>query len=227
MQHHLARLQAVNVWRASSESMDGVDENVKEDQTKTGNVKDPKWRWPTCEKCSKEEATEDGINCVSEEREGDNAAVNGNGNAEPDGRVVAHGVSDGEEEQTFSCLHLHHLLRFLETNISKMYLPNSSGLKRWGYFNVAGVREITFEDQAYEQLVMKSAKKKDKLKAIWTTYLLEESGRGRGVYVVAQKGEGCVVLCSGPPGTGKTLITEMLVETLHRPLWAVSAFELA
>ncbi|KAI5068385.1 hypothetical protein GOP47_0016730 [Adiantum capillus-veneris] len=530
LQHHLTR------------SMDGVDETVEEDQTKTGNVKDPEWRWPTREKwysmlegvwkmrrttkgkglqdglqcpfevtalikerseelsevnvtihspylitilrkylsgmvgdlCTqepsidvkdlfgiwdslkgelkvsqsechcKEEATEDGINGVAVEREGSNAAADGNVSAKNDGSGVANGVSDGEE-QTFSRLHLHHLLRFLDEhfkdisakfawvkregrvsynmlwtflapgvevcclcNISgqvchavisekgkydhKSWAPDENGfkiklnvmafngksyrhctmtykidefdgevlftslrvcpwsffpsqqrqdmmdhleqrgqlfynyavkepfmfmhfhgslgyyqrsangcfqlrrvnadgrvmvdllslakanpdwplgnaqppsellrglgekgteeaksekgrqltkeelcrapavvygfsfsLKRWGCFDVEGLREITFEDQAYEQLVMKSAKQKEMLKAIVTTYLLEEGGRGKGVDVVAQKGEGCVVLCYGPPGTGKTLTAETLAETLHRPLWAISAFEL-
>ncbi|KAI5073321.1 hypothetical protein GOP47_0011334 [Adiantum capillus-veneris] len=99
----------------------------------------------------------------------------------------------------------------------------SFSLKRWGCFGVEDLREITFEDQAYEQLVMKSAKQKDMLKAIVTTYLLEESGRGRIVDFVSQKGEGCVVLCYGSPGIGKTLMAKMLEEMLHRPFWVVSA----
>lgn len=102
----------------------------------------------------------------------------------------------------------------------------SFSLKKWGCFDVRGLREINFEDQAYEQLVMKSVKQKEMLKAIVTTHLSVEGGRGRGVDVVAQKGEGCVVLCYGPPGTGKTLTAEALAETLHRPLWGISAFEL-
>ncbi|KAI5077021.1 hypothetical protein GOP47_0009086, partial [Adiantum capillus-veneris] len=43
-----------------------------------------------------------------------NAATDGDGNAEHDGSGVANGVSDGEEEQTFSRLHLHHLLQCLD-----------------------------------------------------------------------------------------------------------------
>ncbi|KAI5077171.1 hypothetical protein GOP47_0006995 [Adiantum capillus-veneris] len=65
------------------------------------------------------------------------------------------------------------------------------------------------------------------LKAIVTTHLALKGEKGaRSVDVVAQKGEGCVVLCFGPPGTGKTLTAESLAETLRRPLWPISAFEL-
>ncbi|MCO5592252.1 hypothetical protein L7F22_046250 [Adiantum nelumboides] len=101
----------------------------------------------------------------------------------------------------------------------------SFSLKIWGCFDVGGLKEITFEDRAYEKLVMKSAKQKEMLKAIVTSHLSVKKDRAR-LDVVAQKGEGCVVLCFGPPGTGKTLTAESLAETLHGPLWAISAFEL-
>ncbi|MCO5601810.1 hypothetical protein L7F22_055935 [Adiantum nelumboides] len=73
---------------------------------------------------------------------------------------------------------------------------------------------------------MENAKQKEMLSAIVSTHLSEKDERGRGLDMVAEKGEGCIVLCYGPPGTGKTLTAETLAETLHRPLWAISAFEL-
>ncbi|KAI5064681.1 hypothetical protein GOP47_0019376 [Adiantum capillus-veneris] len=102
----------------------------------------------------------------------------------------------------------------------------SFSLKKWGCFDVGGLRKISFNDRAYDQLVMESAKQKEMLRAIVATHLSEKDERGRGLDLVAEKGEGCIVLCYGPPGTGKTLTAETLAETLHRPLWAISAFEL-
>ncbi|KAI5065755.1 hypothetical protein GOP47_0018379 [Adiantum capillus-veneris] len=102
----------------------------------------------------------------------------------------------------------------------------SFSLKKWGCFDVGGLRKISFNDRAYDQLVMESAKQKEMLRAIVATHLSQKDERGRGLDMVAEKGEGCIVLCYGPPGTGKTLTAETLAETLHRPLWAISAFEL-
>ncbi|MCO5570861.1 hypothetical protein L7F22_024590 [Adiantum nelumboides] len=102
----------------------------------------------------------------------------------------------------------------------------SFSLKKWGCFDVGGLTKIFFNDRAYDLLVMENAKQKEMLRAIVSTHLSDKDERGRGLDMVAEKGEGCIVLCYGPPGTGKTLTAETLAETLHRPLWAISAFEL-
>ncbi|KAH7435363.1 hypothetical protein KP509_06G061700 [Ceratopteris richardii] len=107
----------------------------------------------------------------------------------------------------------------------------SFGVKKWGWFCVGGLKEVTFTDDAFDKLVMRSTKQKDILRALVSAKLSAGNGddneeTGAGVDIVAHKGQGCVVLCYGPPGTGKTLTAESLAETLHRPLWAISAFEL-
>ncbi|KAL2631847.1 hypothetical protein R1flu_016533 [Riccia fluitans] len=54
---------------------------------------------------------------------------------------------------------------------------------------------------------------------------LERSELGR-LDPIANKGDGCIIICYGPPGTGKTLTAEALAEKLQAPLWSLSVSEL-
>jgi hypothetical protein len=58
--------------------------------------------------------------------------------------------------------------------------------------------------------------------------LVEMLLANKGIFkdIVAGKGGGAVVLCSGPPGTGKTLTAEVYAEVMARPLYSVQASQL-
>ncbi|RIA96186.1 P-loop containing nucleoside triphosphate hydrolase protein [Glomus cerebriforme] len=90
--------------------------------------------------------------------------------------------------------------------------------KKWGQLYVDKLDEITFDDDAFDQLVMDPIKK-ELISSLVTS-------KHKGVDLISGKGGGCVFLLHGPPGVGKTLTAEAISEFLHRPLYAVSVGEL-
>ena len=126
-------------------------------------------------------------------------------------------------------------------NPNRLYAPAivfgfSFRLKKWGTFSIMGFEHITFNDAAFDLLVMDPARK-DLLYGLVGEYIKDpnlghtgnqsnsEAAHGR-VDPIAHKGEGCIILCYGPPGTGKTLTAESIAERLHCPLWSLSVSEL-
>ncbi|KAG0616486.1 hypothetical protein M758_5G119200 [Ceratodon purpureus] len=102
--------------------------------------------------------------------------------------------------------------------------------KQWGGFDINGLSEVHFDDQAFDRdLVLTDPDKKEMLLALVTQYLKDPSAddsMALKIDPISNKGDGCIFLCYGPPGTGKTLTAESIAEKLHRPLWSVSVFEL-
>ncbi|MCO5596488.1 hypothetical protein L7F22_050551 [Adiantum nelumboides] len=108
----------------------------------------------------------------------------------------------------------------------------SFGLKKWGCFELCGLREIIFNEGAFDALRMKDESQKMMLWSVVQPYVVI-NGIGSAsmqseqqLDPIANKGTGCIVLCHGPSGTGKTLTAEALAESMLCPLWSVSAFEL-
>ncbi|KAH8681750.1 P-loop containing nucleoside triphosphate hydrolase protein [Xylariales sp. PMI_506] len=97
------------------------------------------------------------------------------------------------------------------------------GEKLWLEFSVSGIKEVTWNEQAYDSLVLEP-KTKDIVKA------LIESHKYHAAHsiddVIQGKGKGLVFVLHGPPGTGKTLTAEGISELLKCPLYNVSAGDL-
>ncbi|KAK4632346.1 hypothetical protein CLAFUW4_03396 [Fulvia fulva] len=95
--------------------------------------------------------------------------------------------------------------------------------KLWLEFSLSGVHEITWNDDAFDSLVLEGDKKS-------TVRALVESHKFHAAHtiddVVQGKGRGLVFVLHGPPGTGKTLTAEGISELLRCPLYIVSAGEL-
>lgn len=95
--------------------------------------------------------------------------------------------------------------------------------KLWLEFPVSGVKEIEWNEGAYESLVLE-----DNTKTI--VKALVESHKYHPAEsiddVIQGKGKGLVAVLHGPPGTGKTLTAEGISEFLKCPLYMVSAGEL-
>ncbi|EME48021.1 hypothetical protein DOTSEDRAFT_69824 [Dothistroma septosporum NZE10] len=95
--------------------------------------------------------------------------------------------------------------------------------KLWLEFSLSGVHEITWNDDAFNSLVLEGDKKS-------TVRALVESHKFHAAHtiddVVQGKGRGLVFVLHGPPGTGKTLTAEGISELLRCPLYIVSAGEL-
>jgi hypothetical protein len=98
--------------------------------------------------------------------------------------------------------------------------------KLWLEFPVAYVKEIVWDDKAYESLVLP-----EEQKMIVRALVETHSGGGSNAPktiddVITGKGRGLVCVLHGPPGVGKTLTAEGISELLRRPLYCVSSGEL-
>ena len=101
----------------------------------------------------------------------------------------------------------------------------SFSAKAWGCALVGSLRPATFNDEAFERLVLPEARKR-LLRALVLRHGSSGGGGGGGCDVMAGKGEGTIFLLHGPPGCGKTLTAEATAELLRRPLYTVSMGEL-
>ena len=106
---------------------------------------------------------------------------------------------------------------------SPVILGFAFGEKLWLEFTISGVHEITYNEQAFDSLVLPPNQKS-------IVRALVESHKYQGARtiddVVQGKGKGLVAVLHGPPGTGKTLTAEGISELLKCPLYCVSAGEL-
>lgn len=94
--------------------------------------------------------------------------------------------------------------------------------KEWAKFCVDGIREIAWNEEAFESLVLPN-NEKDLLLAFAEG---QANGNARFDDFIQGKGKGIVMLLSGAPGVGKTLTAESVAETMRVPLYVMSAGEL-
>ncbi|KAK6579688.1 hypothetical protein PZA11_007924 [Diplocarpon coronariae] len=95
--------------------------------------------------------------------------------------------------------------------------------KMWLEFTVSGVKEITWNEGAYDSLVLED-NTKEIVKALVESHKYHPAESIDDV--IQGKGKGLVAVLHGPPGTGKTLTAEGISELLKCPLYMVSAGEL-
>ncbi|KAF8245455.1 hypothetical protein K440DRAFT_555778 [Wilcoxina mikolae CBS 423.85] len=96
--------------------------------------------------------------------------------------------------------------------------------KLWLEFPVATVEDITWNDNAFDTLVLP-----EEQKAIVRALVESHSGSTTPKTIddfITGKGRGLVCVLHGPPGVGKTLTAEGIAELLRRPLYCVSSGEL-
>ena len=91
--------------------------------------------------------------------------------------------------------------------------------KRWGQMFVNCIKDVIYDDCAYDSLVIDEDRKKI-IKALVT-----KSGTGF-TDLISGKSGGTILLFHGDPGTGKTLTCEAIAELLHVPLYSITAGEL-
>lgn len=91
--------------------------------------------------------------------------------------------------------------------------------KTWGEIYVDNLREIKYDDNAFDYLVL-DLEIKEMVKALITNI---KSGFSD---IINGKSGGCIFLLQGPPGVGKTLSCEAVAELLHKPLYSITVGEL-
>ncbi|KAI5861500.1 hypothetical protein GGS23DRAFT_611485 [Durotheca rogersii] len=93
--------------------------------------------------------------------------------------------------------------------------------KLWLEFTVSGIKEISWNEHAYDSLVLQPSTKEIALVESHKYHPAESIDD-----VIQGKGKGLVAVLHGPPGTGKTLTAEGISELLKCPLYMVSAGDL-
>jgi nucleoside-triphosphatase THEP1 len=91
--------------------------------------------------------------------------------------------------------------------------------KRWGQIYIDLVDEITFDENAFDYLVLDSD-----LKMMIKSMILNYNNCFKDI--ITGKSGGCIFLLHGPPGTGKTLTCESVSELMKRPLYSITSGEL-
>ncbi|KAL8356165.1 hypothetical protein RB601_001463 [Gaeumannomyces tritici] len=132
--------------------------------------------------------------------------------------------------QRASRMHSIGLKRSQATSLGKQHYALCTPLvrgycltsKKWGYFNVDAIRDITWNELAFKRLVLPHDYKETVLAFVHA----QLSHADNFDDVIEGKGQGIIMLLSGEPGTGKTLTSESVAEEMKRPLYAIAAGEL-
>jgi hypothetical protein len=94
--------------------------------------------------------------------------------------------------------------------------------KVWLIFDLASVKEITWNDKAFSSLVLP-----DDTKDLVLAFAQSQIKKAQ-VFddIIEGKGRGIIMLLAGPPGVGKTLTAEACSEAMKVPLYMMSAGDL-
>ncbi|KAF7338400.1 p-loop containing nucleoside triphosphate hydrolase protein [Mycena venus] len=94
--------------------------------------------------------------------------------------------------------------------------------KTWGGFSLACLRDVNWNETAFDALVLGEKQKK-----LIHSLVRQHVKKGTGFDdIIKGKGLGLIGLLAGTPGCGKTLTAEAVAEVTHRPLYVLSAGEL-
>jgi len=98
--------------------------------------------------------------------------------------------------------------------------------KIWSVFPVTEIGPVTFDENAWDHLVLDPETKVLIRSLVQVT---RNSNTTSNIIsdVITGKGGGLICVLHGPPGTGKTLTAEAVAEHLKRPLYIVGASELS
>jgi hypothetical protein len=94
--------------------------------------------------------------------------------------------------------------------------------KKWLIFFIPQVREIVWNEDAFESLVAPPNQKE----LILAFTRSQRNNKERFDDVIQGKGRGIIMLLSGPPGVGKTLTAESVAENMKVPLYTMSSGDL-
>ncbi|KAF2496108.1 hypothetical protein BU16DRAFT_538696 [Lophium mytilinum] len=94
--------------------------------------------------------------------------------------------------------------------------------KKWLIFFLHSVKDIVWNDQAFDSLVA-PPEQKELILAFAQSQALNKQCFDD---FIQGKGRGIIMLLSGPPGVGKTLTAESVAETMKVPLYMMSAGDL-
>lgn len=112
--------------------------------------------------------------------------------------------------------------RLIATPMLRGYSLND---KEWDSFHVDHLKDIEWNEQAFESLVL--PREQQGLKDVILAVAKAQSKKVDTFDdVVRGKGQGFIMQLSGPPGVGKTLTAESVAEVMKVPLYVMSAGDL-
>lgn len=94
--------------------------------------------------------------------------------------------------------------------------------KKWFNFSIDNIKDIEWNDSAFQSLVA-PREQKDLILAFAESQIKH---RERFDDFIQGKGKGIIMLLSGPPGVGKTLTAESVAEAMKAPLYSIGAADL-
>jgi SpoVK/Ycf46/Vps4 family AAA+-type ATPase len=94
--------------------------------------------------------------------------------------------------------------------------------KEFCELNVSELQDMTWNDEAFEKLVLPSGEKE----LAWTFVENKSQSTSNFDDFIADKGRGLIILMFGPPGVGKTFTAEAVAERSRVPLYSMSAGDL-
>lgn len=124
-----------------------------------------------------------------------------------------------DEDEESKRLPLTEEQKLIATPLVRGYSLKS---KQWLNFFVNSVREIEWQTNAFESLVLPANQKELILGFTETQRKVKASFDD----VIEGKGKGIILLLCGPPGVGKTLTAESVAEEMRVPLYMMSAGDL-
>ncbi|KAI1383407.1 P-loop containing nucleoside triphosphate hydrolase protein [Hypoxylon trugodes] len=95
--------------------------------------------------------------------------------------------------------------------------------KDFGKFHIDNVKEVTWNDEAYDKLVLPNREKELTWSFVKGKHRANET---KFDDFIQKKGRGLIILLFGPPGVGKTFTAEAVAEKSKVPLYAMSASDL-
>ncbi|OTA86721.1 hypothetical protein M434DRAFT_81878 [Hypoxylon sp. CO27-5] len=95
--------------------------------------------------------------------------------------------------------------------------------KRWGLFCVDDLYDVTWNDKAFDKLILPNSEKEMALAFVKGKQRSNDSSFDD---FIQNKGRGLIILMFGPPGVGKTFTAEAVAEKSKVALYAMSAGDL-
>ncbi|PSR82533.1 P-loop containing nucleoside triphosphate hydrolase protein [Coniella lustricola] len=170
--------------------------------------------------------TKTGLRLVQSLKEGGGGAAQADGFAPVDAQNGSDKESGGAQTDNSTTKPSKKTPNFTDEEYliaSSVVFGFSLSMKLWLEFPVSGIEDITWNEGAYDSLVLK-AETKEVVKSLVESHKFHAAESIDDV--IEGKGKGLVAVLHGPPGTGKTLTAEGISELLKCPLYMVSAGEL-